>query len=163
MPGDAPPKLARRLVASIVVRGIPIDGERLRAAREAERMSVSILAALVDVEPGHLRLLERGQRLPSIELVGRLEEALAVTAAELGASLPERASMSIDGKKLRAARERRHLAVNDLAEQVKIGPRYLRLLEQGARQPSVGLVGRLEEALGVTASDLVADVADRLA
>jgi transcriptional regulator with XRE-family HTH domain len=54
-------------------------------------MSVSTLAGRVGISSGHLRLIQRGLRRPSIELIGRLEEALGVPASALGApDLPDR-------------------------------------------------------------------------
>jgi transcriptional regulator with XRE-family HTH domain len=68
--------------------GIPINGAKLRRARVQQRMGTARLARLVGCSPGHVRLMERGLRRPSLDLLGRLEAALGVTAEELDAELP---------------------------------------------------------------------------
>lgn len=70
-----------------------IDGERLEAIRVSQRMSPATLADLVGCTPGYIRLLERNVKNPSLEMVGKLERALGVTAEALGCSdLPPRAT-----------------------------------------------------------------------
>ncbi len=69
--------------------GITINGAKLRKRRCAARLSTTSLAAAVGCQPGHIRLLERGMRSPSIELLGKLEKALNIKAEDLDAELPE--------------------------------------------------------------------------
>jgi transcriptional regulator with XRE-family HTH domain len=92
-----PGHVLTRPVASSTVETAGFDGEKLRIARQARRLSVLTLAEQVGISAGHLRLLQRGLRRPSIELIGRLENALAVTAADLGADLPDRAGHAAPG------------------------------------------------------------------
>ncbi len=68
--------------------GVPISGRKLRAARVAKRMTTSQLADQVDCTASFIRQMELGIRKPSIDMLGKLEQALGVTADELDAHLP---------------------------------------------------------------------------
>jgi transcriptional regulator with XRE-family HTH domain len=69
-------------------KGIEIDGTALERARLAKRISVPDLAGRVGCGKHHIRALERGLRNPSIEILGRLERELDITAEQIGADLP---------------------------------------------------------------------------
>jgi transcriptional regulator with XRE-family HTH domain len=70
--------------------GVALKGKKLEAARFAKRLSTTELAEQVGCSAGHIRLMERGLKRPSVELLGRLETALGVTADQLGAKIPAR-------------------------------------------------------------------------
>ncbi len=69
--------------------GITINGAKLRKSRIAARLGTAALAEAVGCEPGHIRLMERGLRRPSIEMLGAIEKALEISAEQdLDAELP---------------------------------------------------------------------------
>jgi transcriptional regulator with XRE-family HTH domain len=73
---------------SMGAKGITIDGTKLERARLSKRISVPDLATRIGCGKHHIRALERGLRNPSIEILGRLERELDITAEQLGADLP---------------------------------------------------------------------------
>lgn len=77
----------------MAARGIPVNGRKLEHARMARRLSAAQLAEMVGCTRAHIRLMEREERVPSIELLGRLEVALGVSADELEADVPPRREM----------------------------------------------------------------------
>lgn len=59
-----------------------ILADRLRAAREARGLSQSRLARLADVATSTVNRIERGERIPRVDVLARL-------AAELGVSVDD--------------------------------------------------------------------------
>lgn len=59
-----------------------------------------------------------------------------------------------DGTKLRQARRAGRLTLAELARQLGISDGHLRHIEIGYRRPSLTLIGKLEDVLGVTADQL---------
>lgn len=72
----------------MVAKGIPIIGSKLEEIRISRRVSAPELARRVGCGKHHIRAIERGFRHPSLELLGRLERELGITAQDLGADLP---------------------------------------------------------------------------
>jgi transcriptional regulator with XRE-family HTH domain len=58
-------------------------GDRLRARREAHGLSQAKLAELACVTPNYVGLIERGERLPTLDTLVRLAKALDVEPGEL--------------------------------------------------------------------------------
>jgi transcriptional regulator with XRE-family HTH domain len=88
--------VTERYVDLMPMPGVPIDGKKLQAAREACRMSTTELAAAIGRTRGYVRLLETNTNRPSVEVLGRIEDALGVTAAQLGANVPARRKARAD-------------------------------------------------------------------
>jgi transcriptional regulator with XRE-family HTH domain len=59
------------------------------------------------------------------------------------------------GKKLRKLREARDMSQAALAKKAKISEGYLLRLEAGRQDPTLGVIERLAEALGVKARTLI--------
>lgn len=72
-------------------RGIHIDTDRLRDARERAGLSIAQLANLVGVNRAHLSNVERGDRRPSPEVAVRVAQALGVGIDDLRPALPDAA------------------------------------------------------------------------
>ena len=66
--------------------------DRLRESREAKRWTQRALADAAGVSAGMVGLLETGARTPSLDLAGRLAEALGVSALWLS-GLPDEAAL----------------------------------------------------------------------
>jgi transcriptional regulator with XRE-family HTH domain len=62
-------------------------GNVVRRRREAAELSQEALAAKAGLHRTYISLLERGQRMPSIEVVRKLAVALGTTMASLMAEL----------------------------------------------------------------------------
>jgi len=60
--------------------------ERLRRRREELSLSQAALAEAVGVNPSYIGLLERGERVPSLDVLEGLARAVGMTLSELFAS-----------------------------------------------------------------------------
>lgn len=58
-------------------------GQRLRARREARQLTQARVAELAELTPNYIGLLERGEKLPTLETLLRLAKVLGTRAAEL--------------------------------------------------------------------------------
>lgn len=56
---------------------------RLKKAREARELSQAAVAELAEVETSYIGLLERQQRVPSLDVLFRIAEAVGVPPSEL--------------------------------------------------------------------------------
>ena len=61
-----------------------LDGGKLRAAREAARLTATEFAARCGITKHYVRYLETSQRRPGLALVSRIEEVLGIEAEEFG-------------------------------------------------------------------------------
>lgn len=64
---------------------------------------------------------------------------------------------------LRACRQSRGLTLEQLSERVGVVHSFIHSLESGKKQPSLQMVLKLADALGVRPGDLVNAMADRIA
>lgn len=53
------------------------------------------------------------------------------------------------GRTIRILRQAKDLKVNDLAKAAKVSPSLISLIESGERQPSIDILRRIADALGV--------------
>lgn len=58
-------------------------GRRIKAAREAKKLTQEQLAELVDLSPMHMSVLERGHKPPKLETLVIIANALDVSADNL--------------------------------------------------------------------------------
>ena len=58
-------------------------GSRFREARKAKHLTQEQLAELIDRSPAHIRLIEHGERAPSLATFMDIIEALEVTADDI--------------------------------------------------------------------------------
>jgi len=58
-------------------------GSRIRALRQEQKLTQEKLAELADIHPTFLAKIAAGQRLPSLEVIGRLAGALGVPVASV--------------------------------------------------------------------------------
>lgn len=60
------------------------------------------------------------------------------------------------GKKIRLARVKKDMAINELAKKVGVTPQYISDIERGrAKNPSIKLLKKIAEELEVTISQLI--------
>lgn len=64
---------------------------------------------------------------------------------------------SIIGARIRLSRIKNHLSQEQLAEKVNLSNVYISYIERGERIPSLDIIIRLANSLGVSADDLLAD------
>ena len=64
------------------------------------------------------------------------------------------------GMQIQTARKKRHLSQADLAQMVDLSPKYLSMIECGAKNPKLETLISIANALGTDANSLLADVLD---
>ena len=62
------------------------------------------------------------------------------------------------GMQIQTARKKRHLSQADLAQMVDLTPKYLSMIECGAKNPKLETLISIANALGTDANSLLADV-----
>lgn len=78
-------------------------GRRIRSLRKSKEMSQEELAFKAGLSPAHLGLIERAQKKPTLETIGRLADALDVPVVELflfSASVHVESRMSLTIEKI---------------------------------------------------------------
>lgn len=58
-------------------------GQRIKQAREREKLSQMDMAELIDASITHISLVENGRKKVSLEMIARISDALGVTIDEL--------------------------------------------------------------------------------
>lgn len=85
----------------------------------------------------------------------KLQRKEVLTMARL---LSEEATLKTIGANVRAYREERGLSQGDLATLAEVDRSYLNQLENGKRNPSIGVLRKMAKVLHVTVSDLTRGV-----
>lgn len=149
-------------------------GDKLRYLRRQHRLTQIDLSRHLDLaSQAYISDLEAGQKTPSLDLVVRIANLFSVTTdyllrdelpVELQATSPlgevQREALPIKqfGEKLRYLRQQQRLTQTTLAQQVGLASQaYVSDLEAGRKVPSLDLVVRLAELLGVTTDYLLRD------
>lgn len=70
-------------------------GQRIKTAREKKNMTQEDLAALIDISPAHISVIERGTKIPRIDTFAAIANALGVSADELLVDVVDHASSGV--------------------------------------------------------------------
>lgn len=70
-------------------------GQRIKTARERKNMTQEDLAALIDISPAHISVIERGTKIPRIDTFAAIANALGVSADELLVDVVDHASSGV--------------------------------------------------------------------
>ena len=70
-------------------------GQRIKAAREKKNMTQEDLAARIDISPTHVRVIERGTKIPRVDTFVSIANVLGVSADELLVDVVDRASVGV--------------------------------------------------------------------
>jgi transcriptional regulator with XRE-family HTH domain len=137
-------------------------GARIRAAREAARMSVSDLATLVGITEGAIRQVESGLvKVPSAVILLRIARELRADAHTLVFGGPRTVYNATTGprehfrERLRRLRTERKLSVTQLGFAVGVTEGAIRQMESGqTKWPALPVAIRMAYVLGVDPRDL---------
>ena len=133
-------------------------GQRLRALRETHGVSQSELARRTLSPRTYLIALEQGKHEPSLELLGRIAEALGVPLRDLLWQLagePYADPAAPLAARVRLRRERLGLRAVDLAARAGTTRATISQIERGVNaNPGLGLLTRLAAALECCPSEL---------
>ena len=82
------------LKGGIIVDLSPV-GSRIKTARENKKLTQEELAAMVDLSPTHISVIERGVKSPKLETFVRIANALGVSADSLLVDVVENSTKGI--------------------------------------------------------------------
>lgn len=87
-------------------------GQRIKAAREKKNLTQEDLAALIEISPTHVSVIERGTKIPRLDTFVAIANVLGVSADSLLVDVADHAATSV-ASELSAA-------IDDLPHQEKI-------------------------------------------
>ena len=70
-------------------------GSRIKTARENKNLTQEELAAMVDLSPTHISVIERGVKSPKLETFVRIANALGVSADSLLVDVVENSTKGV--------------------------------------------------------------------
>lgn len=70
-------------------------GQRIRAAREKKNLTQEELAALVEISPTHMSVIERGAKIPRLDTFVAIANVLEVSADSLLIDVVEHAAVNV--------------------------------------------------------------------
>ena len=70
-------------------------GQRIRAAREKKDLTQEELAALVEISPTHMSVIERGAKIPRLDTFVAIANVLEVSADSLLIDVVEHAAVNV--------------------------------------------------------------------
>ena len=70
-------------------------GQRIKTAREKKNMTQEDLAALVDISPTHVSVIERGSKIPRLDTFVAIANVLEVSADSLLVDVVDHAMKSV--------------------------------------------------------------------
>jgi transcriptional regulator with XRE-family HTH domain/mannose-6-phosphate isomerase-like protein (cupin superfamily) len=126
-----------------------IIGEKLRLARQRQRMSLRELARKADISASMLSQIETNKANPSVRSIYAIAAALDLPVDYF---FPDQAvdrliHARIIGEKLRLARQRQRMSLRELARKADISASMLSQIETGKANPSVRSIYAIAAAL----------------
>ena len=70
-------------------------GQRIRAAREKKNLTQEELAALIEISPTHVSVIERGAKIPRLDTFVAIANVLEVSADSLLIDVVEHAAVNV--------------------------------------------------------------------
>ena len=70
-------------------------GQRIRAAREKKNLTQEELAALIEISPTHMSVIERGAKMPRLDTFVAIANVLEVSADSLLIDVVEHAAVNV--------------------------------------------------------------------
>ncbi len=147
-------------------------GEKIKIFRKRLGLQANKLAEELNISPSYLNLIESGKRNIDAELLVKICQELRIELADLKNEKDidlKNSKIAISkfsrsknlnkldlkiGPKIKAFRRQLGLQANKFAEQLKISPSYLNLIESGKRNIDGDLLIKISKELRVELSDL---------
>jgi len=147
-------------------------GEKIKIFRKRLGLQANKLAEELNISPSYLNLIESGKRNIDAELLVKICQELRIELADLKNEKDidlKNSKIAISkfsrsknlnkldlkiGPKIKAFRRQLGLQANKFAEQLKISPSYLNLIESGKRNIDGDLLIKISKELRVDLSDL---------
>lgn len=173
-----PAMAPRRRTTPAAADAGPTFGERIRAARRAQGLTLEEAAARSGIALNHLQRIEQGSGNPTARTLSRVANGLrvelsallatreAASAAETALNEPAsvtprprpedlETTLSAFPQRLRRLRQSRGWSCQELATKAGVTPQFLRRVEAGQHVPTLRVVLQLSTALRVTLEGLV--------
>ncbi|MFO7151884.1 MAG: helix-turn-helix domain-containing protein [Bacillota bacterium] len=133
-----------------------ICGKIIREFREKRSMSLKELAEKAGLSVSYLCEIERGKKLPSIEVIEKLAAALNISKDALFEESPSKKGPSTSpGERISILRRERGLSLSELAERAGISATYLCQIENGKVLPSLATLKAIAKALNANPQDFL--------
>ncbi len=168
----------RRRTTPADAAAVPSLGERIRAERRSQGLTLEEAAARAGIALNHLQRIEQGSGNPTARTLARVATGLRVELSALlatestaltvetapndapNAGPPRRAEdleTTLDAfpQRLRRLRSSRGWSCQELATKAGVTPQFLRRVEAGQHVPTLRVVLQLASALGVSLEGLV--------
>ncbi len=147
-------------------------GHKIRVFRKKLGLQANKLSELLNISPSYLNLIESGKRNIDGDLLIRVCQELRIELSDITSDKEinlNNAKIAISkfsknkniknldlkiGPKIKAFRRQLGLQANKFAEQLKISPSYLNLIESGKRNIDGNLLIKISQELRVELSDL---------
>ena len=147
-------------------------GQKIRVFRKKLGLQANKLSELLNISPSYLNLIESGKRNIDGDLLIRVCQELRIELSDITSDKEinlNNAKIAISkfskskniknldlkiGPKIKAFRRQLGLQANKFAEQLKISPSYLNLIESGKRNIDGNLLIKISQELRVELSDL---------
>ena len=147
-------------------------GNKIKGFRKKLGLQAKKLAEQLAISPSYLNLIENGKRSIDAELLLKICQELRIELSDLKGNEEidlQNSKLAISkfsniknlnkldlkiGPKIKAFRRQFGLQANKFAEQIKISPSYLNLIESGKRKIDGDLLIRISKELRVELSDL---------
>ena len=147
-------------------------GQKIKVFRKKLGLQANKLSELLNISPSYLNLIESGKRNIDGDLLLRVCQELRIELSDITSDKEinlNNAKIAISkfsknkniknldlkiGPKIKAFRRQLGLQANKFAEQLKISPSYLNLIESGKRNIDGNLLIKISQELRVELSDL---------
>ena len=147
-------------------------GQKIKVFRKKLGLQANKLSELLNISPSYLNLIESGKRNIDGDLLIRVCQELRIELSDITSDKEinlNNAKIAISkfskskniknldlkiGPKIKAFRRQLGLQANKFAEQLKISPSYLNLIESGKRNIDGNLLIKISQELRVELSDL---------
>ncbi len=131
-------------------------GEQIRSLREEKKMSLSELAKKAGVSVSYLSEVERSCKVPSLNVIEKLCDALNISSREFIQKEEARSGQCIYiGQRIRLNREEKGMTQSDLSRLTGLSLSYICEIERGNVFPSVSALNHLASALRVPVKSLM--------
>lgn len=120
-------------------------GEKIRDFRKERGITLTSLAAGLDISPSYLSSIERNMRRPSIQVLKRIGSRLNIPVNYLVGSEGD----ILTGKKLKYMRESRNLSLEELSEICDLPAGMLKKIEDGREIPDLDCLKKISLGLNI--------------
>lgn len=136
-------------------------GSKVKNLRLAKKIKAIELARMANISQPYLSDIENGRTKPSLDTLESICKALGITLSEFFAEETTSAQLNFHGlnvaKRLTELRESMNMSKNQLAKLSGVSQSYISDIELEKKNPSLDILERLCNALGITVVQFLQD------